>query len=63
MSLWLYLNSRVVVVYYKLMMGYGYNSGWSMMGGAGTFGLFTWLVVFIDLVLVGIWLWQQISKK
>jgi cytoskeletal protein RodZ len=39
------------------MMGYG---GFGMMG---LFGPLTWLVVFIDLVLVGIWLWQQISKK
>ena len=44
------------------MMGYGYG-GWNMMGGAGVFGLITWAVVLVDLVLVGIWLWQQISKK
>jgi len=44
----------------------GFNGGWgysSMMGGVGTLGFLTWLVLFIDLVLVGIWLWQQISKK
>ncbi len=40
-----------------MMYGYG-----SMMGGAGAFGLLTWLVIFIDLVLVGVWLWKQISK-
>ena len=34
-----------------------------MMGGMGVFGLITWVVVLADLVLVGIWLWQQISKK
>ena len=39
------------------MMGYG------MMGGAGVFGSITWLVIVVDLVLVGIWLWQHISKK
>lgn len=44
------------------MMGYGYG-GWDMMGGAGIFGLLTWLVILVDLVLVGIWLWQQVSKK
>ena len=43
------------------MMGYAY--GQTMMGGAGALGLVTWLVVVIDLVLLGIWLWQQISKK
>jgi len=42
------------------MMGYGYSG---MMGEAGVFGLLTWLVVLVDLVLVGIWLWQQISKN
>jgi len=42
----------------------GFNSyGSSMMGGLGSWGFLLWLVVFIDLVLVGIWLWQQISKK
>jgi len=35
--------------------------GYSMMGGG--FGLLTWLIVMVDLVLVGIWLWQQIQKK
>ncbi len=44
------------------MMGYGYN--WGMMGGgADIFGLLIWLVVLIDLILVGVWLWKQISKK
>lgn len=33
------------------------------MMGAGGFGLITWLVVVVDLVLVGVWLWQQISQK
>lgn len=43
------------------MMNYGYGS---MMGGNfGTFGFLTWFVVLFDLVLVGIWLWQQITKK
>ncbi len=43
------------------MMGYGGSV--SMMGGAGLLGTLTWLVIIIDLVLVGIWLWQHISKK
>ncbi len=37
------------------MMGAGY--------GFGTFGLFLWIVLFVDLVLVGVWLWKQIQKK
>ncbi len=40
------------------MMGYN----WGMMGGAGTFGVITWFVIFVDLVLLGVWLWKQISK-
>jgi len=45
------------------MMGYGYGS-WGMMGG-GMWLLctITWLVVIVDLILVGVWLWQQVSKK
>lgn len=34
-----------------------------MMAGMGVFGSLTWLVIIVDLVLVGIWLWQNISKK
>lgn len=29
----------------------------------GLLGLLLWLVVFTDLVLVGVWLVQQVSKK
>lgn len=41
----------------------GYGGFGSMMGGAGLFGFLTWLVVFIDLVLLGMWLWKQSQKK
>ncbi|MBI3955999.1 hypothetical protein HY339_01975 [Candidatus Gottesmanbacteria bacterium] len=43
----------------------GWNYGGSMMGAAGGWGLFGSLygiVIFIDLVLLGLWLWKQISK-
>lgn len=43
------------------MMGYGDSA--SMMGGLGSLHVITWLVIIADLVLLGIWLWQQISKK
>lgn len=33
------------------------------LGGFGFFGALVSIVVLVDLVLVGIWLWQQISKK
>ncbi len=42
------------------MMGYGYGG---IMGGAGTLGFITWLVVIIDLVLLGILLWKKVSNK
>ena len=42
------------------MMNYGYGG---MMGGFGLFGLLTWLVLFVDLVLLGVWLWKQINKN
>lgn len=35
--------------------------GYSLMGGG--LGFLTWLVVFVDLVLVGVWLWKQIKKE
>lgn len=40
------------------MYGYG-----SMMGGFAPFGLLTWFVVLVDLVLLGVFLWQHITKK
>jgi hypothetical protein len=33
-----------------------------MMGGFGTLGFITWLVVIVDLVLLGIWLWKKVSQ-
>ena len=47
---------------HKYMMGYGYNYG-GMMGGAGIFGAIICLIVLVDLVLAGIWLWKQIKKQ
>jgi len=41
------------------MMGYGYG----MPGGMSLLMLLTWLAVLADLVLLGVWLWKQISKK
>ena len=42
-------------------MGYGYYGG--MMGGWSSLGFVTWLIVTIDLALLGIWLWKQINKN
>ncbi len=41
------------------MMRYG---GYGMMGGGSLLGLLTWVVILVDLVLVGFWLWKQIKK-
>ena len=41
------------------MMGYGY--GYSGMMGGG-FGSIVALIVTIDLILLGIWLYKQIKK-
>lgn len=40
----------------------GYYGGWGAMGGASLFGVITWLVVIVDLVLLGMWLWKQVKK-
>lgn len=40
------------------MMGYG-----NMMGGFYGLGFVIWLIVLIDLILLGVWLWKQIQKK
>ncbi len=40
--------------------GYGNTMSW---GGAGSLGLLLWLVVVIDLILVGVWLWKKIQEK
>ncbi len=47
------------------MMNYGmWGSGlWGLLGGMSTIAFLTWLILFIDLVLLGVWLWKQIDKK
>jgi len=45
------------------MMNYGDGGYGSMMGGMGFFGSLVMVVVLVDLILAGIWLWQRISKK
>ena len=39
------------------MMGWGYSS---MMDGYGFFGFLTWVVVFVDLVLLGVYLLKKL---
>lgn len=40
---------------------WGYGAG--MTGGGSLLPFLTWLVVFIDLILLGVWLWKMVSKK
>jgi hypothetical protein len=40
------------------MMQYGYG-----FGGFSFFGGFMSLVVLVDLILLGVWLWQKIGKE
>jgi len=42
------------------MMGYGFNG---MMGGFGLVGAIFYIVILVDAILLGIWLWNQIQKK
>lgn len=45
------------------MMGqWGYDGMMSWGGGWG-FGSLLFLVLLIDLILLGIWLWKQIQKR
>lgn len=45
------------------MMGYGFSNMMGASGGVfGLVGSIVWLVILTDLVLLGIWLWKQISK-
>lgn len=43
---------------YSNMMNFGSGTPWF-----GFFGFLFWLIVLIDLTLLGIWLWKLIQKK
>ena len=53
------LKSEICNLKFSMMQYYGAG----MMGGAGSLGIITWIVVTVDLVLLGIWLWKQVGKK
>lgn len=44
------------------MMGY-WGYGGMMGSGFGVLGAILWLVILVDLILLGFWLWKQIQKK
>jgi len=43
------------------MMGWG--DGSMMNWGFGFLGSLFWIIILIDLILLGVWLWKQIEKK
>ena len=46
------------------MMGYyGGMMNWGGYGLFSFFGFLFWVILFIDLILLGIWLAKQIGKK
>lgn len=45
------------------MMGYWGNYGGMMNSGFGVIAIIFWLVLLIDAILLGFWLWKQIQKK
>ena len=47
---------------YGLYNSYGGWGGSMMAGGFGLLCIITWIVVIVDLVLVGMWLYKQINK-
>ena len=55
--------SLPAVVYWFYMMGYGYGGHGFMSGGGEIFGILFGLVVLVDLILLGIFLWQKIKKQ
>jgi uncharacterized membrane protein len=43
------------------MMGWG---NYAMFGsGFGFLAALFWVVILVDLILLGLWLWKQINKK
>lgn len=44
------------------MMGWG-SYGNMMYSGFGILATIFWLVILVDLILLGIWLWKQIQKR
>lgn len=46
-----------------MMLGYGYRGLMNVGPEYGILCFLTWLIVIIDLALVGMWLWQKIKKE
>ncbi|MDE2079397.1 MAG: hypothetical protein KGI73_03360 [Patescibacteria group bacterium] len=46
-----------------MMYGYGWGGGEAALAGPDLLGILTWIVVIVDLILLGFWLWKQIKKN
>jgi len=50
-----------------MMWGWNYNYGLGKMMGDSwffyTLCLAFWMIVSVDLILLGVWLWKQINKR
>ena len=44
----------------RIMMGYGYGGA---MWGISFLGTLMWIVILVDLILLGMWLWKKIGEK
>lgn len=45
------------------MMGLSYGNMMGNWGGFGFIASLFWIVILVDLILLGVWLWKQIEKK
>ena len=45
------------------MMGYWEGGNMMGAGGLGTLFVVFWIIIFVDFVLLGLWLWKQLNKK
>lgn len=48
---------------YNMMWGYGAGGAAGWGAGFGVFWFITWLVVLVDLILLGVWLFKKIQDK
>lgn len=48
---------------FPMMYGWGDMMNWGGLGVFGILGSLVWLVILVDLVLLGVWLWKQIQKR
>ncbi|MDP3987556.1 MAG: hypothetical protein Q8P80_00225 [Candidatus Levybacteria bacterium] len=46
-----------------MMRQWGYGNMMGLGGGFSVFGSLFLIIVLIDLILLGVWLWKQIQKK